>query len=66
MKKVTMTIPNMRATALAWWRSTNFEYRKSLKVSHFNDSRYKSHIRVPSITIERIFIKWLEAERKGL
>ena len=28
MKNTPVTIPNTRATALAWWRSTNKEYRK--------------------------------------
>ena len=59
----TVEIKNMRATALAWWRTCSLEYRKNLMNSHLNDSRYKSALKVPSIVIERIFTKWLTAER---
>ena len=65
MTKVTITIPNMRATALAWWRCCGLEYRRILMDSHLNDSRFRNALTVPSITVERIFIKWLEAKRES-
>lgn len=60
---MSVEIKNMRATALAWWRCCSLEYKKNLMNSHLNESRYKSALKVPSIVIERIFIKWLTAER---
>ena len=58
-------IKNMRATALAWWRCCSLEYKRNLMDSHLNDSRFKNALTVPSIIIERIFIKWLEADRNN-
>ena len=60
-----VTIKNPRATALAWWRSNTLEYKKCLMDSYLNDSRYRDVFKVPSITIERIFFKWLGADRGG-
>ena len=60
-----VTIKNPRETALAWWRSNTLEYKKCLMDSHLNDSRYRNVFKVPSITIERIFFKWLDADRGG-
>ena len=62
-KDRTITIKEPRMVALAWWRSNTLEYKKCLMDSHLNDSRYKNVFKVPSITIERIFFKWLGADR---
>ena len=63
MKKQ-VTIQNSRACALAWWRSVSFEFKRGLMSSgEFNDSRFRSPLNPPSVVIERIFIKWLEADR---
>ena len=66
MKNKIVTIPNARATALAWWRSTNKEYRKSLVDDHYGENKgWVFMSRVSSIVIERIFVKFLERERGG-
>ena len=63
MKARTVSIKNMRSTALAWWRCCGLEYKRNLMDSHLNDSRFKNALTVPSIIVERIFIKWLETDR---
>ena len=61
-----VTISNARATALAWWRSTHREYRKCLVDDHYGENKGWAFMsKVPSIVIERIFIKFLERERGG-
>ncbi len=64
MKNKIVTIPNARATALAWWRSTNKEFRKSLVDDHYDQNKgWVFMSKIPSVVIERIFIKFLERER---
>ena len=52
----------IRATALAWWRGLDSTYRKDLLFSWANRPR-DLKVKTSSIVIERIFIKWLTAER---
>lgn len=64
MKNTTVKIPNARATALAWWRSTNKLYLQSLVNNHYGENKgWVFMSKIPSIVIERIFIKFLERER---
>ena len=62
-KDRTITIKEPRMVALAWWRSINIPFKKNLMNSHFNESRLINIHKVPSIVVERIFFKWLGADR---
>ena len=62
-KERTITIKEPRMVALAWWRSLQTPFKKGLMNSPFNESRLINIHREPSIVIERIFFKWLDADR---